>query len=133
MQSKLSTLNSSTLQDTIKSISKLENYKTHCYFMLSESDKALTDLDHLLELNQIDGTRMMKITSKRKKLLMERRVYKNEIDLVSEILKECPDIQITCTKMKKIINTYETTLQTMSNRKYIPRVLNDFYNEIESK
>lgn len=130
MTSKLSTLKSEVLKETIKGISKLENYRSHCNQMLSESDKALSDLDHLLELNQTDAIAMMKVSSKRKKLLQERRYYKDEIEVITEILKECPDIQVTCTKVKKIINTYSSTTQVMNNRKYTPRVLTDFYNEL---
>lgn len=116
------------LQNTMKYFKKVNNYETYCRDKLAECDKYLSDLDHQLELNKLDGIKMVKLSSDRKKVLIYRRFYKDEllyIDCLKETISDTNKLYDELSAISKKISAKQTEL---NNRVYIPRVLFDGWN-----
>lgn len=111
-----------------KLIDKTENYRQFCYDKQSEVDKMLTDLDHKLELFPLDAVQMVKVCSKRKQILKERRFIKDEIERVNTIINKMGNsqqlhktIQTSCVEMRALE-------KRLSNRKFTPRILTEEFS-----
>lgn len=116
------------IESLLACINKLSNYKAYCNEQLKERDRHLSDLDHCLELKTCDGVKMMKITSKRKRILSERRFYKDEIACIEAIESANKiDTQSIHKTVKEIKTSLKITIEKLKNRQYTPRVDVDLF------
>lgn len=116
------------IESLLACINKLSNYKVYCNEQLKERDRHLSDLDHYLELKTCDGVKMMKITSKRKRILSERRFYKDEIVCIEAIESANKiDTQSIHKTVKEIKTSLKVAIEKLKNRQYTPRVDVDLF------
>ena len=115
----------------------LNNIK--CFFYdIEETEKKLStelykkegerdDLLHEIELSKLNAIERMSIYSRLEKVLQERRIIKDKIDLISTI-KPYASKFITkgiCAETEETIRNIETLKNNQENRQYTPRVLKD--------
>lgn len=112
----------------IGELDKVGNYKRFCASKLADCDKALTDIDHLLELTRLDGVKMVRVTAKRKEILQERRFYKDESDRCDLILQAMPQVQNFYDQLKTAYSKLKDFESRIENRAYTPRVLFDIFD-----
>lgn len=117
----------------LKLLDRTEKYKKFCNDRLSESDKTLVDLDHMLELVRMDGAHMMRLISKRKRVLLERRSYKDELDRVTTILSKLSNVQQIHNQLSAVCTELKKVNQRLENRSYTPRVLCDDFKSVGAK
>lgn len=116
----------------LSAINKLSNYKQYCYNQLCECDKYLSDLDHYLELKSCNCVKMTKLISKRKKILSERRFYKDEIACIEAIESANKlDTQSIHKNIKAIKSSLKDTIDRLENRIYTPRVAFDLFEKAD--
>lgn len=110
-------------------LNKVDGYKKYCTTKVSDCDKALSDIDHILELNRLDGVKIMKLAAKRKEILLERRFYKDEIaraDVIAAQMPQSQSVHGQLTQVRVKLNELEEQLQS---RAYTPRVLFDIFGD----
>lgn len=110
-------------EDFLKLLDRLENYKQFCIDKMGESDRTLSDLDHMLELTGLDCVKMTQLVSRRKQTLHQRRTYKDEADRVNAITSKVKDTQSIHNQLQAACNEIRATNQRLSSRTYTPRVL----------
>lgn len=139
MESKFNSIVSAT-QDILTSISKLSNYKNYCNEQLSECDKFLSDLDHMLELESINAAKMMKLVKFRKEKLIERRTIKDELERIKCLFDCCNDLTKFTNTIKSINLSFSATQKRLNNRVYSPRIIdgwsadtNNLKSELQQK
>lgn len=120
-------------EDFLKLFDRLENYKLFCFDKISESDKKLSDLDHMLELEILDCIKMTKLASKRKQILQQRRIYKDETDRANAIASKAKDTQSIHNQLQAACNEVKATNQRLSSRTYTPRVLYEDFGVSEEE
>lgn len=108
-----------------KLIDRTENYRQFCFDKQSEADRMLTDLDYKLELSSLDAVQMVKICSRRKQILKERRFVKDEIERVNTIINKMGDSQQLHKKIQTSCAEMRALEKRLSNRKFTPRILTD--------
>jgi hypothetical protein len=87
---------------------------------VSYFDKALADLDHELELSPLNAIELTKLVKRRKDILLERRIAKNEFYRVNAIHN-----QLKATNLRHVLNNMDKIVISQGERKYKPRVLMD--------
>ena len=113
------------IEDMQQSLELLENIK-YFFYNIEEIEKKLNidlrnkeyerdDLLHEIELSKLNAIEIMAVYKKLEKVLQDRRIIKDKIDLVSTIKP------YTSTTIKNI----ETLKRNQENRQYTPRVLQD--------
>ena len=125
------------IEDMQQSLELLENIK-YFFYDMEETEKKLSaelynkegerdDLLHEIELSKLNAIERMQIYAKLEKVLQERRVIKDKIDLINTI-KPYTNKYI----LKGIfgetditIKNIETLRSNQENRQYTPRVLKD--------
>lgn len=86
---------------------------------LSNVDKACTDLDHYMELNNLSASEGFKIYKTKQKILKIRRKIKNEIFAYQQILEP----------LKKYTNGHvERSIAGLKTQEYKPRIMNKLFN-----
>ncbi len=116
----------------IKYIDKTENYKKNCLEELSKCDKKLSDLDHLLELEKLDGIKMTKVVSLRKKILQERRSLKKDIAFTEMLIRKIPNIQSVCSCLKETKSSVLEFELKYSEKQYTPNILFELFPHSDS-
>ena len=114
-------------EEFIKYIDRTENYKKACLDKISECERKLSDLDHLLGLENVDGTKMMKISSHRKKTLKERWKYKDELEYTETLIKRIPNIQGIYNTLRDAKNAMKETEKRFEERQYAPNILFELF------
>lgn len=104
-------------------LDKTDTYKRTCSERISECDRILSDLDHKLELDQLDAIAMTKLVKYRKFILEERRIAKDELEYTDSIISSCKqNTQILHNQLKDISNSFKNIAEKLENRIYIPRI-----------
>ena len=125
------------IEDMQQSLELLENIK-YFFYNIEEIEKKLNidlrnkeyerdDLLHEIELSKLNAIEIMAVYKKLEKVLQERRIIKDKIDLVSTI-KPYTSKFITkgiCAETDTTIKNIETLKRNKENRQYTPRVLQD--------
>ena len=125
------------IEDMQQSLELLENIK-YFFYNTEEIEKKLNsdlrnkeyerdDLLHEIELSKLNAIEIMAVYKKLEKVLQERRIIKDKIDLVSTI-KPYTSKFITkgiCAETDTTIKNIETLKRNQENRQYTPRVLQD--------
>ena len=125
------------IEDMQQSLELLENIK-HFFYDIEEIEKKLSkelynkegerdDLLHEIELSKLGIGERSKTYSHLEKVLQERRVIKNKIDLINTI-KPYTSKFITkgiCAETDITIKNIETLRSNQETRQYTPRVLKD--------
>lgn len=125
------------IEDMQQSLELLGNIK-YFFYSVEEIEKKLNtelrnkeyerdDLLHEIELSKLNAIEIMAVYKKLEKVLQERRIIKDKIDLVSTI-KPYTSKFITkgiCGETDTTIKNIETLKRNQENRKYTPRILKD--------
>lgn len=115
-------------QEFLAALNKVDNYKSFCQSKLAECDRALSDIDHLLELTKLDGVKMVRVTSKRKEILLERRFYKDEIERCLVVSQAMPSSQNVHGQLNMIRAKLKECEEHITARAFTPRVLFDIFD-----
>lgn len=119
--------------ELLQAIDKMDGYKKFCASKLAECDRALSDIDHLIELCKLDAVHMMRAVRKRKEILLERRFYKDEADRANAISQVMPNSQSVHQEFVKAIAKVKEINQHADTREYTPRVLFDIFDYDEQE
>ena len=125
------------IDDMQQSLELLNNIKNF-FYNIEEIEKKLNtdlynkegerdDLLHEIELSKLNAIEIMSTYKRLEKVLQERRVIKDKIDLISTI-KPYTSKYITkgiCAETDATIKNIETLKRNQENRQYTPRVLKD--------
>lgn len=125
------------IEDMQQSLELLENIK-YFFYNTEEIEKKLNtdlynkegerdDLLHEIELSKLNAIEIMSTYKRLEKVLQERRVIKDKIDLISTI-KPYTSKFITkgiCAETDATIKNIETLKRNQENRQYTPRILKD--------
>lgn len=125
------------IEDMQQSLELLENIK-YFFYNTEEIEKKLNsdlrnkeyerdDLLHEIELSKLNAIEIMAVYKKLEKVLQERRIIKDKIDLISTI-KPYTSKFITkgiCAETDVTIKNIETLRRNQENRQYTPRILQD--------
>lgn len=88
---------------------------------LSRADKEISDLQHYIEMKNLNACNGYKIYKKLQMVLVQRREVKDEMLMLS-IISEC--------KMEpESISTTIARIKGLSDRKYTPRILTDLFEK----
>ena len=115
-------------QEFLAAINKVDNYKAFCQSKLADCDRALSDIDHLLELTKLDGVKMVRVAAKRKELLLERRFYKDEIERCIAVAQAMPSSQSIHGQLNQARAKLKECEDHILDRAYTPRVLFDIFD-----
>lgn len=127
MESKFKTLLSPP-SEWAASLDKLENYKRFCVSKQADCDRALSDIDHLIELTKLDAVKMVRVIAKRKEILIERRFYKDETERCDVIMQAMPSAQQFYNQLKAASSKLKDFETRIDGRTYTPRVLFDIFD-----
>lgn len=125
------------IENMQQTIDLLKNIKEF-FYNIEEIEKKLNtelynkegerdDLLHEIELSKLNAIEIMSTYKRLEKVLQERRVIKDKIDLISTI-KPYTSKFITkgiCAETDATIKNIETLKRNQENRQYTPRILKD--------
>ena len=125
------------IEDMQQSLELLENIKNF-FYNIEEIEKKLNmdlrnkeyerdDLLHEIELSKLNAIEIVNTYKKLEKVLQERRMIKDKIDLINTI-KPYTSKFITkgiCAETDVTIKNIETLKRNQENRQYTPRILQD--------
>lgn len=125
------------IEDMQQSLELLENIK-YFFYNIEEIEKKLNmdlrnkeyerdDLLHEIELSKLNAIEIVNTYKKLEKVLQERRIIKDKIDLINTI-KPYTSKFITkgiCAETDVTIKNIETLKRNQENRQYTPRILQD--------
>lgn len=125
------------IEDMQQSLELLENIKNF-FYNIEEIEKKLNmdlrnkeyerdDLLHEIELSKLNAIEIVNTYKKLEKVLQERRIIKDKIDLINTI-KPYTSKFITkgiCAETDVTIKNIETLKRNQENRQYTPRILQD--------
>lgn len=125
------------IEDMQQTLELLGNIKEF-FFNIEETEKKLNtelytkegerdDLLHEIELSKLNAIEIMSTYKRLEKVLQERRIIKNKIDLISTI-KPYTSKFITkgiCAETDITIKNIETLKHNQESRQYTPRVIQD--------
>lgn len=114
-------------QDLLAALNKIDNYKTFCLSKVADCDRALSDIDHLLELTRLDGVKMVRVAAKRKEILLERRFYKDEVERCVAVSQAMPSSQSIHGQLNQVRTKLKECEDHIVNREYTPRILFDIF------
>lgn len=115
------------IEELIKAINKVDNYKRFCSEQVSEIDKMIQDDDHCLELMNLDCIKQSQLSKIHKEHLIKRRFYKNEIEYINA-LENCGfDTQTIVNGLKRLKSAFEDTKHRIDNKVYTPRCLYELF------
>lgn len=124
--------------DDMQQTEELLNNIRYFFFNMGETEKKLAtelfdkeaefrDIRHEIELSELNAIEIMKIYKMEKKVLQERRIIKDKLDLINTI-KPYISKFITkgiCAETDATIKNIQTLKNNQRNRKYTPRILKD--------
>lgn len=102
----------SYLEGTSTMIAALDKVKEE----LNITNQALTDIDHFLELNELNDDQLLNLVKSRSSVLLERRRYKDAQTVIESILPK--QVEGRTTK-----DRYDNAINKLGVRIYTPRVL----------
>lgn len=122
------------MQQSLELLNNIRNF----FYNIEEIEKKLNtdlynkegerdDLLHEIELSKLNAIEIMSTYKRLEKVLQERRVIKDKIDLISTI-KPYTSKFITkgiCAETDATIKKIETLKRNQENRQYTPRILKD--------
>lgn len=122
------------MQQSLELLNNIKNF----FYNIEEIEKKLNtelynkegerdDLLHEIELSKLNAIEIMSTYKRLEKVLQERRVIKDKIDLISTI-KPYTSKFITkgiCAETDATIKNIETLKRNQENRQYTPRILKD--------
>lgn len=120
METKFSEL-TSLIEKLSAELKDINTYKKECSDKLSLADKTIIDIQHCLEFEKLDAVELVKIALRLKKAIIERRQYKNELDLINSITTADGNIGNTITRLNLVKDSYSKQLQVIGSMKYFPR------------
>ena len=125
------------IDDMQQSLELLNNIKNF-FYNIEEIEKKLNtdlynkegerdDLLHEIELSKLNASEIVAVYKKLEKVLQERRIIKDKIDLVSTIKPYANKFiaKGICAETDATIKNIETLKRNQENRQYTPRVLQD--------
>lgn len=125
------------IDDMQQSLELLNNIKNF-FYNIEEIEKKLNtdlynkegerdDLLHEIELSKLNAIEIVAVYKKLEKVLQERRIIKDKIDLVSTIKPYANKFiaKGICAEKDATIKNIETLKRNQENRQYTPRVLQD--------
>lgn len=125
------------IDDIQQSLELLNNIKNF-FYNIEEIEKKLNtdlynkegerdDLLHEIELSKLNAIEIVAVYKKLEKVLQERRIIKDKIDLVSTIKPYANKFiaKGICAETDATIKNIETLKRNQENRQYTPRVLQD--------
>lgn len=125
------------IDDMQQSLELLNNIKNF-FYNIEEIEKKLNtdlynkegerdDLLHEIELSKLNAIEIVAVYKKMEKVLQERRIIKDKIDLVSTIKPYANKFiaKGICAETDATIKNIETLKRNQENRQYTPRVLQD--------
>lgn len=115
------------IEELIKAINKVDNYKRFCSEQVSEIDKMIKDDDHCLELMNLDCIKQSQLSKIHKEHLIKRRFYKDEIEYINALERSGFDTQNIANGLKKLKSSFEETKTRLDNRMYTPRCLFELF------
>lgn len=125
------------IDDMQQSLELLNNIKNFFYNIEEIEKKLNTDLYnkegerdellHEIELSKLNAIEIVAVYKKLEKVLQERRIIKDKIDLVSTIKPYANKFiaKGICAETDATIKNIETLKRNQENRQYTPRVLQD--------
>ena len=116
-----------SIEELLKSISKVENYKKFCSEQVGKMDSRRVDYDHCLETVTMDCVKLAQLSKMRKTDLITRRFYKDEIEYINAFEACGVDTQAIVNGLKKLKSAYENTQKRLDNRQYTPRCLYELF------
>ena len=122
-----------SIEELIKALNKVDNYKRFCSEQISSIDSKLIDYDHYLELVNLDCVKQSQLSKQRKEDLIQRRFYKNEIEYINAFESCGVDTQAIINGLKKIKSAFESTKNRLENRQYTPRCLYELFGILGDK
>lgn len=72
-------------ENILEYVYEINNYKSSLNSQINSCEINLIDLDHILELNKIDAIELSKLVLTRRDILRERRMLKDELELIERI------------------------------------------------
>lgn len=125
------------IEDMQQTLELLENIKNF-FYNIEEIEKKLNmdlrnkeyerdDLLHEIELSKLNAIEIVNTYKKLEKVLQERRIIKDKIDLINTI-KPYASKFITkgiCAETDTTIKNIETLKSNQENRQYTPRIIKD--------
>lgn len=102
----------SYLEGTSTMIAALDKVKEE----LNIANQALTDIDHFLELNELNDDQLLNLVKSRSSVLLERRRYKDAQTVIESILPKQVEGRTTQDR-------YDNAINKLGVRIYTPRVL----------
>lgn len=124
---------SETCQNFLKYIDKTENYKKSLMDKQSDCDKRLIDIDHAFELVPMNAVKLQKVVAMRKEVLKQRRIIKDDIEIVNMILSKFANIQDIHNRLKGLSRDVLEIQSRLEARQYTPRVLDELFPQPEVK
>lgn len=124
-----------SLDSAIDLLGKFEQHYKECNEELKRLDQLLSDYDHKLELDKCDAPIMMKIISNRRKILFERRIIKDEIEIIEDIKESFKhtSAQALCDSLKNMKSCINKTKERHRNRQYLPRTDYELFGYTEEE
>lgn len=111
----------SLIDGLLPHLHNIKAYRTECTQIVSTCDNTLNDLDHFLELNQLDCVKLSKLIKQRKLTLVKRRMFKDEIMKIDKLLSVCSDPNSVYRQLRDISHAIQEANDDLNNRHYTPR------------
>lgn len=99
----------------------INTYRKECEEKLSNADKMIVDIQHCLEFEKLNAVELVKIALKLKSTVINRRYYKNELDLIKSMMGADGNIGNTMTRLNLVRDAYSKQLKEIESLKYFPR------------
>lgn len=115
------------LQDIENLFMNLEDYKKELENQISIKEAEQEDYLHELELGNLNGIEIMKVSKSLIKTRKERRILKDKLDLI-KTLKGYVDEYIKkgiIAQTKQVITNIDTLKSNLDSREYTPKVIKE--------
>ena len=112
------------IQTLITFCSDLKQYRVNLNYLLSQVDKEICDIMHYIEFNNLDAANGYRMYKMLKDCRLRRRKIKDDLEKVNLIIPALGN--------KELVNSLKTCLGQMNgldHRKYMPRVLDELFEE----
>lgn len=117
-----------TLEEFMEFVKSYKDKKDYHYSEVGKCDKALTDLDHELELKSLNGPGMLRYAKERKAVLLERRKNKDQLYILQELEKRFPNMTNVSNTLEGLIKSVQSLQKQLNERVYVPRILTEKFD-----
>lgn len=107
------------VKDIAKVLSHAQARKAELLSKLSDIDKQVVDIEHYIEFGKFNACQGFMAFKMLQNALQQRREYKNEIEMLSQV-EECR-LNVTA------IATFASKIAGIENKVYTPRVLSELF------